>query len=136
MDRGEERSAPGVTAVVTGAAAVAVLGVAAAMLLAGTTALAAVLTLLLVGVQGGLLLARPHGARRTRQFLLAGSAQAGLTHLVAGEPTVASALVYLGVGVVFAAIVVAGLALWPPAADPEPVERRGDTAPLPVVDRD
>lgn len=136
VDRGGDGSAPGVTAAVTGAAAVAALGVAATMLLAGATALAVVPTLLLVGAQGGLLLALPHAARRTRQFLLAASAEAGLTHLVAGDPTVASALVYLGVGVVFAAIVVAGLALWLPSTDPEPVpeERRGDTAPLPVVD--
>lgn len=123
---------------VTTVSALAAAEVAAAMLLAGTGGLAVAVVLVLVAVQAVLLLAVRHGALRARQFLLAWSGQAGLTYLVAGEPVVASALVYLGVGLVFAAVVVAGLALWRPAPEPEhePDERRGDTQPLPVVDGD
>ncbi|GAA4912303.1 hypothetical protein EV188_11599 [Actinomycetospora succinea] len=123
---------------VTTVSALAAAGVAAAMLLAGTGGLAVALVVVLVAVQAVLLVAVRHEALRARQFLLAWSGQAGLTYLVAGEPGVASALVYLGVGLVFAAVVVAGLALWRPAPEPEhePGERRGDTQPLPVVDGD
>jgi hypothetical protein len=111
-------------------------GVATTMLLAGTGGLTFLVTLLLAGAEAALLFVVRDGAVRTRQFVLAWSGQAGLTYAVTGDPTLASALVYLGVGVVFAAVVVAVLALtggrqetaW---LDEEP---RADTAPLPVVE--
>jgi len=124
------------TPVVTVAAVLAVAGIAATMLLVGTGGLAAALTIALTAVQVSLLLAVRLGALRTRQFLLAWSGQAGLTYLVAGDPVVESALVYLVVGLVFAAVVMTGLALWRPDRDPEPEERDGGTRPLPVVDGD
>ncbi|MEJ2888429.1 hypothetical protein [Actinomycetospora aeridis] len=124
---------PDRTPLVVTASAVAAAAVAATMLLAGSGGLAAAATVVLVAVQVALLLAVHAGAVRARQFLLAWSAQAGLTHLVAGEGTVESALVYLGVGLLFGAVVVVGLTLWRPAV-PEPAEpgRSGDTQPLPV----
>jgi hypothetical protein len=111
-------------------------GVAATMLLAGTGGLTFLVTLLLAGAEAALLFLVRDGAVRTRHYVLAWSGQAGLTYAVTGDPTTASALVYLGVGVVFAAVVVAVLALtggqeetaW---LDEEP---RADTAPLPVVE--
>ena len=102
-------------------------GVAAVMLLAGGSLL---LVVVLVVAQVALLLAVRDGARRPRQFVLAWSAEAGLSHAVAGDPTLVSALVYLGVGLVFALAVVAFLAF----VRPEPEEPRIDTAPLPVPD--
>lgn len=121
-------------AAVTAVAALAAAGTAATMLLAGPGGLGAVLTVVLVAVQAALLLTVRHGALRARQFLLAWTGQAGLTYLVAGDPGAGSALVYLGVGLVFAAVVVAGLAWWRPSEEPVPDGRRGDTQPLPVVD--
>jgi hypothetical protein len=126
----------------TALAVLAAAGVVATMLLAGTGGLAAAVTVVLVAAQVVLLLVVRDGAVRLRQFLLAWTAQAGLTRLVAGDPTVGSALVYLGVGLLFGAVVVAGLALWRPSVD-EPLDgthdepedaggRRGDTQPLPV----
>jgi hypothetical protein len=119
----------------TGAAVLAAGGVAATMLLAGTGGITVVVTLLLAAAQA-LLLRASGGARRTRLFLLAASAQAGLTYAVAGDATVASALVYLGVGVVFGLVVVVALGLLDRAGPlDEPVdEPRVDTRPLPVVD--
>ena len=105
-------------------------GVAAAMLLAGGSLL---LVVILVVAQVALLVAVRDGARRARQFVLAWSAEAGLTHAVAGDPTVVSALVYLAVGLVFAVVAVAFLAFFRPGTEEEP---RADTAPLPVVDGD
>lgn len=125
------------TAARTGAAVLAAGGVTATMLLAGTGGITVVVTLLLAAVQA-LLLRGTGGARRTRLFLLAASAQAGLTYAVAGDATVASALVYLGVGVVFGLVVVVALGLLDRAGPfDEPVEEpRVDTRPLPVVDGD
>ncbi len=116
-------------------------GVAATMLLAGTGGITLVVTLLLTAAQA-LLMRGTGGARRTRLFLLAASAQAGLTYAVAGDATVASALVYLGVGAVFGLVVVVALGLLGragPLGEPldEPVEEpRLDTRPLPVVGGD
>ncbi|MFC5142339.1 hypothetical protein ACFPK1_29215 [Actinomycetospora rhizophila] len=126
------------TAAATVVAALAAAGIAATMLLAGPGGI----TVALTAVQAVLLLAVREGAVGLRRFLLAWTGQAGLTHLVAGGPGVESALVYLGVGLVFAAVVTAGLALWQPEPEPEyepahePGERRGGTQPLPVVDGD
>jgi len=111
-------------------------GVAAVMLLAGGSLL---LVVVLVVAQVALLLAVRDGARRTRQFVLAWSAEAGLSHAVAGDPTLVSALVYLAVGLVFALAAVAFLAFFRPESDEEPddesdEEPRVDTAPLPVTD--
>lgn len=141
----EPRAACAVTGAVVAVAGLAAAGIAASMLLVGTGGPAAALTVLLATVQVVLLLAVRGGVPRTRRFLLAWSGQAGLTYLVAGDPGVESALVYLGVGLVFAAVVVAGLALWRPESELEPEpesdveqpdERRGETQPLPVVDGD
>ncbi|MDF2976093.1 MAG: hypothetical protein K0S40_821 [Actinomycetospora sp.] len=128
---------PDRTAVRTGAAALAAGGVAATMLLAGPGGITVVVTVLLAAAQV-LLLRGTGGARRTRRFLLAASGQAGLTYAVAGDATVESALVYLGVGVVFGLVVVVALGLLDRAgAWDEPVdEPRTDTRPLPVVDGD
>jgi hypothetical protein len=109
-------------------------GVAATMLLAGTGGITAVVTLLLAAAQA-VALRGTGGARRTRLFLLAASAQAGLTYAVAGDATVASALVYLGVGVVFGLVVVVALGLLE-RAGPWDEGPRVDTRPLPVVDGD
>lgn len=111
-------------------------GVVATMLLAGTGGLTFLVTLLLAGAQVALLFLARDGAIRTRRFVLAWSGQAGLTYAVTGDPTPASALVYLGVGVVFAAVVVAVLALTAGRDETEVWndEPRVDTAPLPVVD--
>ena len=117
----------------TGAALLAAGGVGAAMLLAGTGGITVVVTVLLAAAQA-LLLRGAGGARRTRRFLLAASAQTGLTYAVAGEETVASALVYLGVGVVFGLVVVVALGLLDRAGPLD--EPRVDTRPLPVVDGD
>jgi hypothetical protein len=117
-------------------AVLAALGVAAAMVLAGPGGLALAATVVLVGVQVALLPGVRRGALAVRRFLLAWSAEAGLTYPVAGDPTVASALVYLGVGLVFAVVVVVGLALTRPAEEPLGGESRRDTQPLPVVDGD
>ena len=130
----------------TAAAVLAAGGVAATMLLVGTSGVTLVVTVLLAAVQV-LLLRGPGGARRTQRFLLAASAQAGLTYPVAGEATVASALVYLGVGVVFGLVVVVALGMLDRAGPldelsdelsdeltDEPDEPRGGTRPLPVVD--
>jgi hypothetical protein len=131
---------PDRTAARTGAAALAAGGVAATMLLAGTGGVTVVVTVLLAAVQA-LLLRGTGGTRRTRRFLLAASGQAGLTYAVAGDPTVASALVYLGVGVVFGLVVVVALGLLERAgpldelSEPDD-EPRVDTRPLPVVDGD
>ena len=128
----------------TTAAALAAAGVAATMVLAGTgavtMAVTVVVTVVLVAVQA-LLLRGPGGARRTRRALLAGSAQAGLTYPLAGDPGVASALVYVGVGVVFGVVVVVALGLVDRVDVQDPVpgpgdEPRVDTRPLPVVDGD
>lgn len=125
-------------AAVVSAAVLAAVGVAAVMLLMGPGGLAAALTVALTAAQVALLLMVRRGAVRIRQFLLAWSAQAGLTYLVAGDPGVGSALVYLGVGLVFAAVVVAGLALWRPEPEPEfepdADGRAGGTRPLPVAE--
>jgi hypothetical protein len=123
-------------AVATACAAVAAVGVAAVMLLAGPGGLALAVIVVLVALQVALLVALRGGGRPARCFLLAWSAEAGLTHAVAGDPTAGSALVYLGVGLVFALAVVVGLALTRPATEPAGEERRGDTQPLPVVDGD
>lgn len=135
----------------TAAAALAAGVVAATMVLAGPGVVTVLVTVALV-VGQALLLRGAGGARRTRLSLLAASAQAGLTYPVAGEDTVASALVYTGVGVVFGLVVVAGVGLLDRAdrADPgpgldepdqpdqpdEPGEPRVDTRPLPVVEGD
>ena len=130
---------PDRTAVRAGVAVLAAGGVAATMLLAGPSGITLAATVLLAGLQA-LLLRGTGGARRTRRFLLAASAQAGLTYPVAGDATVASALVYLGVGVLFGLVVVVALGVLDragPLADPlgETVgEPRADTRPLPVVD--
>ena len=132
------------TAAVMTAAPLAAAGIAATMLLAGPGGMSAVITVALTAVQAVLLLVVRDGAVGTRRFLLAWTGEAGLTYLVAGTPGIESALVYLGVGLVFATVVVAGLALWRPEPDPgpdvesapEPGERRGGTQPLPVVDGD
>lgn len=112
-------------------AAVAAAGIAVTMLLAGTGGLTFLVALVLAGAQASILFLVRDAATHTRRFLLAWSGQAGLTYAVTGDPSPGSALVYLGVGVVFAAIVVAVLALTGSRSDDEP---RVDTAPLPVVD--
>jgi hypothetical protein len=132
---------PDRTAVRTGVAVLAAGGVATTMLLAGTSGITLVVTVLLAGVQA-LLLRGTGGARRAQRFLLAASAQAGLTYPVAGDATVASALVYLGVGVVFGLVVVVALGMLhragpfdDPYGDPAGEPRSG-TRPLPVVEGD
>jgi hypothetical protein len=122
--------------VATACATVAAVGVAAVMLLAGPGGLALAVAVVLVALQVALLVAPRGGGRQARRFLLAWSAEAGLTYAVAGDPTAGSALVYLGVGLVFALAVVAGLVLTRPGAGSPSGERRGDTQPLPVVDGD
>lgn len=128
---------PDRTAARAGASVVLAVLVAVTMLVVGTSAVTLVVTVLLVAGQV-VALRGPGGARRTRRFLLAASAQAGLTYPVAGEPTVASALVYLGVGLVFGAVVVVALALLDRAGpwDGPVDEPRADTRPLPVVEGD
>jgi hypothetical protein len=123
-------------AVVTVVAVLAAAGIGTTMVLAGPHGVAVVIIALLVAVQVGLLLAVRRGLTRARQFLLAWSGEAGLSFLVAGDPTVASALVYLGVGLVFALVVVAGLALTRSWGEPAPQQRHDDTQPLPVPDGD
>jgi hypothetical protein len=128
------------TAARTSAAVLAAGGVAVSMLLVGTGGITVVVTVLLVAAQA-LLLRGPDGTRRKRRFLLAASGQAGLTYAVAGEATVTSALVYLGVGVVFGLVVVVALGLLDRAGpldelDDPADEPRADTRPLPVVDGD
>jgi hypothetical protein len=115
------------------------------MLLAGASGVTLVVTVLLAAGQVLLLRGRG-GPRRTQRFLLAASAQAGLTYPVAGEATAASALVYLGVGVVFGLVVVVALGMLDRAgpldgpadglSDELSDEPRGGTRPLPVVDGD
>jgi hypothetical protein len=130
----EGRRAGTRTALATATAVLAVAGIAAAMLLAGTSGITLAVTVALVGVQVGLLLGVRRGAVRTRRFLLAWSAQAGLTYPLAGDPGLASALVYLCVGLVFAVVVMVGLALTRPVEQPPARESHGDTQPLPVAD--
>jgi hypothetical protein len=119
---------------VTAAAGVAAAGVAAAMLLTGPGGLVLVLAVVLGGAQLALLLRVRDGAVRARRFLLAWSGQAGLTYAVAGDPGAASALVYLGVGLVFAVVVVIGLSAMRRLDEPGAEEPRADTQPLPVID--
>ncbi|WP_433783935.1 hypothetical protein ACQPX6_27635 [Actinomycetospora sp. CA-101289] len=128
---------PDRTVVRAAASVVLAVLVAAMMLLAGTSGITLVVTVLLVAGQA-VLLRGPGGAPRTRRFLLAASAQAGLTYPVAGEPTVASALVYLGVGVVFGLVVVVALGLLDRAGVGDEIDQqpRADTRPLPVVEGD
>ncbi|MEJ2863057.1 hypothetical protein [Actinomycetospora flava] len=129
-------------AAVTVTAALAAAGIAASMLLAGPDGPGAASTVVLAAAQVALLLGVRSGAVRARQFLLAWSGQAGLTYLVAGDAGAESALVFLGVGLVFAAVVVAGLALWRPEPEPDaepdagPDGRGGGTQPLPVAEGD
>lgn len=122
------------TVLITVTAVLAAAGIAATMLLAGASGITLAVTVVLAGVQIALLLGARRAAPRTRRFLLAWSAQAGATYPLAGDPDVASALVYLGVGLVFAAVVMAGLALTRADAPPTPEAARGDTRPLPVPD--
>jgi hypothetical protein len=128
------------TAARTGAAVLAAGGVAVTMLFAGTGGITVVVTVLLAAAQA-VALRGSGGARRTRRFLLAASGQAGLTYGVAGEAAVASALVYLGVGVVFGLVVVVALGLLERAGtldelDDPADEPRADTRPFPAVDGD
>ena len=131
---GKGRRAGTRTALATATAVLAVVGIAAAMLLAGTTGITLAVTVALVGVQVGLLFGVRRGAVRTRRFLLACSAQAGSTYSLAGDPGTVSALVYLGVGLAFAVVVMVGLALTRPVEQPPVRESHGDTQPLPVAD--
>lgn len=128
-----DRERSGVSGTVAAAAAaLAAGGIATSMLVVGTGGVAPVVTVALVAAQVVLLLVVRRGAIAPRRFLLAWSAQAGLTYLVAGDPTVASALVYLGVGAVFAVVVLVGLAVTRASVDTTAGERGGDTRPLPV----
>ncbi|MDD7938127.1 hypothetical protein PHK61_06815 [Actinomycetospora lutea] len=134
----EPHRTPAATVATVAAAALAAAGIVATMLLVSPGGIAAASVVVLTAVQVVLLLAVREGVVGVRRFLLAWTGQAGLTHLVAGGPGVTSALVYLGVGLVFAAVVVAGLALWraEPEHDPDGEGRTGDTRPLPVPDGD
>lgn len=132
--------------------AVVVLGgmpllVPAGLLLGGVVVQAA-----LVGTRGvarrRLALLAADRSYRWHQLVAAWSVQAGLTWLVAGDPTTTSALVYLACGLVFAVLLVGFLAVMdrrapgdladPPAEADDAVDdevvanRPTDTAPLPV----
>lgn len=111
--------------------------VAAAVLLAPDPA-RTVLVLVLAAAQAALALVahRAAGPSAWRRVAVLWSLQAGLTWAVAGEPTTASALVYLTVGIVFAlaaegVLRLAGRFAEPPVPDDGPPPT--DTAPLPVV---
>ena len=118
-------------------------GVVAVLLFAGGTTLGIVATLVLLAGQVALLWWRPQ-SRGWQRFLLAWTGEAGLSHAVSGDPTVMSALVFLGVGLVFALVVVAALAaidriggidegIDVDEVDVEVERPRSDTAPLPVT---
>jgi hypothetical protein len=117
----------------------AALGIAAAMVLAGPGALTLVVAVVLGVVQAASLLRVREGALGVRRFLLASSGQAGLTYPLAGDQGVVSALVYVGVGLVFGVVVVVGLRAMRrldtvDAADHVGEPPRADTQPLPVTD--
>ncbi|MHC1562001.1 hypothetical protein ACR9E3_23820 [Actinomycetospora sp. C-140] len=92
-------------------AVLAALGTGAVMLVAGSGPVTFLVTALLAAVQVALLARVRDVLVPLRRFLLAWSGQAGLTYAVAGAPTVESALVFLGVGLVFAAVLLGVLAL-------------------------
>lgn len=116
----------------TGAAAVLAVVVFAAMT-ALTGVAQAVVVYGLATVQVALLVAR-RPASRPQQFLAIWSVQAGLTYLWAGDDTAASTLVYVLVGVVFAAGVTWFLAHAHTLDDLE--DGPADTRPLPVTAAD
>jgi hypothetical protein len=121
------------SAVAVAVAVLAALGIAAAMLLTGPGGITLLVAVVLGAVQAGLLLRVRDGAVGARRFLLAWSGEAGLTYPLAGDPGAASALVYLGVGLLFALVVVVGLAATRRLELSED-EPRSDTQPLPVTD--
>lgn len=85
-------------------------------------------------VVGHLLVVRTVGPARWQRGVVLWAAQAGLTWLVAGDPSRASAVVFIGVGLVFA--LVADLVLELVRRHTERADGVGSTgtAPLPAVD--
>lgn len=69
------------------------------------------------------------GVTRAPQFALVASGQAGLSHLWAGDDSVVSAVVFVLVGLGFAAVVTVALVL----SDRQASEAPSDTRPLPVT---
>lgn len=135
----------------TGAAATAWLlaaaVVAAMLLITGSLRDVSVLVLAVVQVVLHLLAVRSLGPSSPRRVAVLWSVQAGLTWLVAGDPTTTSVLVYAAIGFVFALVAEVVLRLVArfatvdgpldeadeddgPRGDPRPT----DTAPLPVRD--